>query len=75
MKNIYIATGVLLIVFILTLPKAFGLDDEPTDIDTDAQKAAQRQNAADKCTVRYGKNAIFFETKGGHLVCRNGAMK
>ena len=75
MKNIYIATGVLLIVFILTLPKAFGLDDEPTDIDTDAQKVAQRQNAEDKCTERYGNNAMFFETKGGHLVCRNGAMK
>lgn len=75
MKNIYIATGVLLIVFILTLPKAFGLDDEPTDIDTDAQKVAQRQNAEDKCTARYGNNVMFFETKGGHLVCRNGAMK
>ena len=75
MKNIYIATGVLLIIFILTLPKAFGLDDEPTDIDTDAQKVAQRQNAEDKCTARYGNNAMFFETKGGHLVCRNGAMK
>ena len=74
MNRTYTALGALLIVAALTLPKAFGLDAEPTDNDTDAQRAAQRQAAEDQCTALYGNTAIFFETKQGHLVCRDGSL-
>ena len=59
----------------LTLAAAFGLDAEPTGSDTDAQRAAQHQAAEDQCTALYGSSAMFFETKGGHLVCRDGGLK
>ena len=73
--RLIITLGVLAIAAALTLPQAFGLDAEPIDSDTDAQRAAQRQAREDQCTVLYGNAAMFFETKQGHLVCRNGAMK
>ena len=75
MKTIYIWTGVLLLAALLTLPKAFGLDAEPMDNDNDAQRAAQRQAAEDQCTAIYGSHTMFFETRQGNLVCRNGGMK
>lgn len=74
MNRTYTALGVLLIVAALTLPAAFGLDAEPIDVDTDAQRAAQRQASEDQCTALYGNYAIFFETKAGHLVCRDGSL-
>ena len=74
MNRTYTTLVVLLIVAALTLPKAFGWDAEPMDIDTDAQRAAQRQAAEDQCTALYGSAAIFFETKAGHLVCRDGSL-
>ena len=75
MKTIYIWTGVLLLAAILTLPKAFGLDAEPMDDAKDAQRASQRQAAEDQCTAIYGNHAMFFETRKGNLICRNGSFK
>ena len=72
--RIITALAVLALAAFLTLPAAFGYDAEPLDIDTDAQRAAQRQAAEDQCTALYGNAAIFFEKKGGHLVCRNGRL-
>ena len=74
MTRTYTALGVLLIVATYALPAAFGWDAEPLAPDTDAQRAAQRQAAEDKCTALYGNAAIFFETKAGHLVCRDGSL-
>ena len=68
------ALGVLFIVAACTLPKAWGWDDEPLAPDTDAQRAAQRQAREDQCVALYGSSAMFFQTKAGHLVCRNGAL-
>lgn len=44
-------------------------DDEP--IDTKEQRSNQRAMAEASCDKMYGRDAIFFETKQGHLVCRN----
>lgn len=74
MNRTHTTLGVLLIVAALTLPAAFGWDAEPLAPDTDAQRAAQRQAAEDQCTELYGNAAIFFETKAGHLVCRDGSL-
>ena len=76
--RIYTALGVLgalAFAAVLTMSQAFGHDDEPLGPDTDAQRAAQRQAAEDRCAALYGSAAMFFETKQGHLVCRNGKLK
>lgn len=75
MKHIYIWALALLAVALMTVPKAWGVDDEPLGPDTDAQRAAQRQAAEDQCTALYGNHAMFFETKHGNLVCRDGRLK
>lgn len=73
MKTLYLFAGALALVATLTLSAAFGLDADPLGADTDAQRAAQRQAAEDRCTALYGGSAMFFETKRGHLVCRDGS--
>ena len=75
MSRIYTALGALAFAAILTMSQAFGLDDEPLGPDTDAQRAAQRQAREDQCVALYGNAAMFFETKQGHLVCRDGGLK
>ena len=75
MKTIYIWVLALCAAAVMTVPKAWGVDDEPLGGDTDAQRAAQRQAREDQCIALYGNAAMFFETKQGHVVCRNGAMK
>lgn len=72
--SLKVTLGLIFILSALTLPAAFGTNAEPMDIDTDAQRAAQRQAAEDQCTALYGNAAIFFEKKGGHLVCRDGRL-
>ena len=75
MKQILLWLAALAAAAVLTVPAALGYNAEPMDNDTDAQRAAQRQVREDQCLALYGNAAMFFETKGGHLVCRNGAMK
>lgn len=75
MKTLYIWALALLAAALMTVPKAWGVDDEPLAPDTDAQRSAQRQVAEDQCVALYGAGAMFFETKRGDLVCRDGRLK
>jgi len=66
-QSLAIAAGIIAAILITpTIVPRF--NDEPTD--PQAQRANQRAIAEARCANLYGREAIFFETKGGHLVCR-----
>ena len=39
--------------------------------DTVAAADARRAEAEAECTARHGRDALFFKTQHGHLVCRD----
>jgi hypothetical protein len=67
----HIILTTIVILFAIALPSIANYIKDQQSSDTDAQRAAKRQAAEDQCIAMYGSTAMFFETKGGHLVCRD----
>lgn len=44
---------------------------QSADEDSTAATNARRASAEATCSATYGRDALFFETRHGHLVCRD----